>query len=70
LIANPLTDWDFVTCAEELVSGEIDDPRDLQRRLRERYPQAIVRPRDLSWEQRVVWYVYRDGRWTGGEEAG
>jgi hypothetical protein len=69
LITNPATDGAFVTVAEGLVAGGVDDPGELQRRLRERYPQAVVRPRELSSERRVVWYVYRDGHWTPGEEA-
>ena len=70
LITNPATDGAFVTFAERLVATGVDDPGELQSRLRERYPQAVVRPRELSSERRVVWYVYRDGRWTPGEEAG
>jgi hypothetical protein len=32
----------------------------------------VVRPRELSAESEVVWYVYRDGRWTrpGGPPGG
>jgi len=35
----------------------------LQRRLRDRFPRAIVRPRELAGERLEIWYVYRDGRW-------
>jgi hypothetical protein len=69
LVTNPPSDRSFVTFAQELVAGGIDEPAELQARLRERYPEALVRPRDLTWERRVVWYVYRDGRWMSEEEA-
>lgn len=47
-----------------MVSAGIDDPAILQVRLRERYPDAVVRPRELSSEPVVIWYVYRDGHWN------
>jgi len=37
---------------------------ELELRLRRSYPDAVVRPRDLSNEPYVVWYVYRDGHWV------
>lgn len=43
------------------------DPHAMQRRLRAAYPAAVVRPRELSSEAAVIWYVYRDGRWTPAE---
>jgi len=46
-----------------MVEGGVRDPAILQVRLRERYPNAVVRPRELSSESAVVWYVYRDGNW-------
>ena len=39
------------------------DPAELQLRLRETYPLAVVRPRVISSEP-SLWYVYRDGRWN------
>ena len=40
------------------------DPAELQARLRETYPLAVVRPRVISSEPTSLWYVYRDGRWN------
>ena len=31
--------------------------------LAERFPHAVVRPRELAGERTQIWYVYRDGRW-------
>ena len=39
------------------------------RKLRERYPLAVVRPRDLSSERTAVWYVYREGSWVPSTRA-
>jgi hypothetical protein len=36
----------------------------LQAHLRARYPEAVVHARELAGERILVWYVYRDGRWT------
>jgi hypothetical protein len=62
LIVNPRADLAF---HEAVVAAVTDDqaPEDLQRLLRDRYPSAVVRPRSLSDERVVVWYVYREGRW-------
>jgi hypothetical protein len=64
LILNPRDDPAFTGLAQELAAGGDLAPDDLQRRLREQYPLAAVRPRDLSSERTTVWYVYRDGRWV------
>src|SRR6476620_2343816 len=63
LILNPTSDDAFRAFAEA-ARRPGDDPPSLQRRLRERYPKAVVRARALSGEPRDVWYVYRDGRWV------
>ena len=63
LILNPLGDEDFAAFAKAALNGGVIDPTELQRRLRLRFPQSIVRPRELSGERMEVWYVYRDGRW-------
>jgi hypothetical protein len=39
-------------------------PEELEAMLRDSYPRAVVRPRALSGETLVVWYVYRDGHWV------
>jgi hypothetical protein len=64
LFVNPIDDAAFVAEVERSVADGIVDAADLERRLRQNYPQAIVRPRDLSNEPFVVWYVYRDGHWV------
>jgi len=64
IIRNPATDIEFEQAVNNVVAEGVLDPAVLQRRLRERYPRAVVRPRDLSGEGAPVWYVYRDGRWV------
>jgi hypothetical protein len=65
LVVNPRTDASFVEFVRERFDGTLpDDPIALQSRLRERYPEAVVRVRVLANEPSVVWYVYRDGHWT------
>jgi hypothetical protein len=39
-------------------------PAALQTYLRDRYPAAVVQPRDLQGEAETTWYVYRDGHWV------
>ena len=63
LILNPRDDSGFTAYAEELVVNALD-AQELQGKLRERYPLAVVRPRDLSSERTAVWYVYREGFWV------
>ena len=63
LIINPRNDPAFVERATGMVEAGIDDPAVLQVRLRERHPDAVVRPRELSSEPAIIWYVYRDGHW-------
>ena len=65
LVINPRTDATFRTHVHEMLDG-LERPEDLAQRLHARYPEAVVRPRQLSGERSAVWYVYRDGRWTSG----
>jgi hypothetical protein len=68
LVTNPAADGMFRAAAETaLKDGQ--SPADFQATLREQYPNALVRPRDLSGERRVVWYVYRDGHWVARHDA-
>jgi hypothetical protein len=69
LIASPRDDEKFRTIAEALVTAGADTPTALQTALRGRYPNVVVRARDLSGERGVIWYVYRDGRWTRSGSA-
>ena len=63
IVANPAGDHEFrafIEASLPSVGGRADD---LEALLRTRYPQALVRPRELAAERTVVWYVYRDGHW-------
>ena len=64
LILNPRSDAQFVALVSELMTDPLDQPSALQAALRARFPDAVVRRRELSSEPTEVWYVYRDGRWT------
>jgi hypothetical protein len=63
LVLNPPGDAEFAAYASQMLNGGVIDHAELQRRLRERFPRAIVRPRELAGERAQIWYVYRDGRW-------
>lgn len=65
LVINPRTDAAFRNHVHEMLNG-LERPEDLAQRLRARYPEVVVRPRQLSGERSAVWYVYRDGSWTSG----
>ena len=64
LILNPRSDAQFVALVSELMSDPMDQPSALEAGLRARFPDAVVRRRELSSEPNEVWYVYRDGRWS------
>lgn len=64
LILNPRSDAQFVALVSELMADPVGEPSALQEGLRARFPDAVVRRRELSSEPTEVWYVYRDGRWT------
>ena len=64
LILNPRQDAEFVDRVRRIEQDGLVTPADLIEPLRAWYPQVVVRPRELSSEPAVVWYVYRDGRWT------
>ncbi len=68
LITNPAADRAFNAAAEAALE-EGQSAEDFQAMLRRRYPRTVVRPRELSGERRVVWYVYRDGHWVAGHDA-
>ena len=67
LIVSPSTDEIFAEYANLAMDLGATTVADLERRLRPAYPRATVHARDLSGETAVVWYVYRDGRWTAPE---
>jgi hypothetical protein len=67
LITNPAHDVAFRDHAEAALR-EGQSVAELQQILRRAYPRAIVRARDLVGERRVVWYVYREGRWVAPDD--
>lgn len=62
-LINPRHDVDFVMLVDQL-AARANRPEELERQLREHYPNAVVRSRGLAAEPVDVWYVYRDGSWT------
>lgn len=64
LVINPMTDATFVRTCDAALDLHPTRPEDLQTMLRRRYPRTVVRPRALSGERLVVWYVYREGHWV------
>lgn len=62
-VVNPSADDAFRMLVEK--EGEqAASPPELQARLRESHPKALVRPRQLEGERSEIWYVYRDGQWV------
>ena len=61
---NPSDDPAFAADVGRLLASGVHDAAEFQNLLREAYPGALVRPRDLAHEPFVLWYVYRDGRWS------
>ena len=59
----PRDDIDFVALVD-FAAVDSHHPAELERRLRETYPSATVRARDLSGDPAQIWYVYRDGSWS------
>ena len=64
LFLNPAEDVTFTEHVNALMAAGVTMSAELERRLREIYPMAVVRPRDLADESFTVWYVYRDGHWV------
>ncbi len=63
IVANPAGDTEFRAFIESSLLAAGGRAEDLEALLRTRYPQALVRPREIAAERTVVWYVYRDGHW-------
>jgi hypothetical protein len=63
LVLNPRDEARFVELAEATVADGVGSPVELQARLRQDYPHAVVRARELDGEALSIWYVYRDGHW-------
>ena len=69
LVTNPGSDRELRELADRLVQEGATTPAALASRLRDRYPRIVVRQRDLSHEELVVWYVYREGSWVPSETS-
>src|SRR5215212_5474210 len=67
IVANPRGDTEFRNFITVAMRSGGWRPEDLEAFLRERYPLAIVRRRELAGERQQVWYVYRDGHWIGSD---
>ena len=67
IIANPPGDRAFRGMIDSALLSGRWRPHDLEAMLRTRYPNAVVRPRELDAERVEVWYVYRDGHWIRSE---
>jgi len=67
VVVNPSNDVGFREMVDGFVATGGSRPDDLEVVLRTRYPEAVVRPRELAGERFEVWYVYRDGHWIRGE---
>ncbi len=67
LFLNPADDQAFRRSVDDALADGSIGATELQRRLRDDFPRAVVRPRDLASERLTVWYVYREGHWVGGE---
>ena len=70
VVINPSTDLGFREMVDRFVARGSSSPNDLEAVLRQRYPEAVVRPRELAGERFEVWYVYRDGHWIRSEADG
>lgn len=64
LVCNPITDATFTDLSERLGAGLSVTPTQLEAQLRESYPRAVVRCRQLAGETDETWYVYREGSWV------
>ena len=63
LLSFPSEDRAFAREVQASVTTERPrSPAELEGFLRRRFPRVVVRPRALSDESRVTWYVFRDGR--------
>ena len=67
ILRNPSNDAAFEAAIQALMNEGVTELGAFRTRLRESFPLAEVRRRELAWESEEVWYVYRDGRWTSGD---
>lgn len=68
-ICLPSSDAGFAAVVrEQLDAGGITTAAALEDVLRPLFPTAVVRARELSGEDGVTWYVYRDGHYRAGAD--
>ena len=70
LVVNPADDGVFAAFAQALLDHGAATVAELERRLRSVYPGTVVHVRELVAEPVLIWYVYRDGRWTNAQASG
>lgn len=61
-VINPRNDDEFAALVRE-AGATSASAQALQGVLRQNYPRAVVRPRQLEGERDEIWYVYREGAW-------
>ena len=62
VFANPRTDRSFKQVAQAHANDGADTPEELQRRLREHWPDTRV-SQGITDRGLERWYAYREGRW-------
>jgi hypothetical protein len=69
VFANPRADGAFAEAAQAHADDGADDPEELQRRLREYWPDSRV-ARGITDGNSERWYAYREGHWIDSGETG
>lgn len=67
IVRNPAHDVEFQHAIDDILAAGTVDPEVAQQLLRNVYPRATIRRRELESEPTEVWYAYRDGRWVSGD---
>jgi hypothetical protein len=63
-VIYPENDLAFVAFVQAHATPDLDQPKQLEARLREAYPKARVSNGVTEPDGRKRWYVYRDGKWV------
>jgi hypothetical protein len=66
VVRNPAADREFERAVNQLLDSGVTNLTAFEAALREQFPRATVRPRDLAGEDTPTWYAYREGRWIRG----
>lgn len=69
LRTNPLSDSEFRRRAEALLADGVHSPTELQVRLNDGYPEAVV-VSGIDDRGSERWYAYREGRWVSSDQYG